>query len=219
MHFITRCAVTTCVAVLSFCGSAHAAIFSDNFDAGASPLWSNDIGNWTATGGVYQAGSPSNNPSTITVLPYVLTDLELDLDINNVQDGGVWLRVEQFPDGRAKNGVVLVTGGYGGTGNGLYWHTFTNGGFSGILNPVSGLFSSGVSDPHLRVTVSGDTYAAYVDGSPTPATTLTTTVFASGQVGLYDFSPQTFDNVVLIPEPTTLGLVLVGGLALLRRKR
>ncbi|MEY2429542.1 MAG: hypothetical protein QOJ40_2427, partial [Verrucomicrobiota bacterium] len=33
--------------------------------------------------------------------------------------------------------------------------------------------------------------------SSTPATTLTTSEFANGQVALYDFSSQTFDNFVL----------------------
>jgi hypothetical protein len=28
-------------------------IFTDNFDSGASPLWGNERGNWTASGGVY----------------------------------------------------------------------------------------------------------------------------------------------------------------------
>ena len=92
----------------------------------------------------------------------------------------------------------------------------TNGSFSLNLNEVSGLFTSGVSDPHIRVEVTGDTYAAFVNGSTTPATTLTTANFASGEFGLYDFSNQTFDNVVLfspVPEPTG-GVAFVGLVAI-----
>lgn len=79
----------------------------------------------------------------------------------------------------------------------------------------------GVIDPHLRVTVVGDTYSVFVDGSATAATTLTTAQFSSGQVALYDFSAQTFDNFALVPEPSALGLVvLAGGAACwLRRRR
>lgn len=43
----------------------------------------------------------------------------------------------------------------------------------------------------------GETYSAFLDGSSTPASTLTTSLFAKGRVALYDFSGQSFDNFVL----------------------
>ncbi len=93
-------------------------------------------------------------------------------------------------------GVLLVTGGNRGTGTGLYWHLVTNGSTYGSgLDGVNGLFTSGVSDAQIQVVVSGNNYSAYVNGSPTPATTITTSAFASGGVGLYGYnSHQTFAN-------------------------
>lgn len=185
------------VVLLLLCGVARAQVdFTDNFNAGASPLWGNQSGSWTATGGVYSAQLPSNNPTTYTSLPFALTDFAANVDIVNVKDGGLWLRSSIA--GGVRNGVLLVTGGNLGAGTGLYWHVVTDGLFSPNLNEVSGLFTSGVSDPHIRVEVTGDTYAAFVDASATPATTLTTANFTSGEFGLYDFSSQTFDNVRLI---------------------
>jgi MYXO-CTERM domain-containing protein len=72
-----------------------------------------------------------------------------------------------------------------------------------------------------------------VNGSATAATTLTTSLFASGSVGLYDFSPttgfsaprgQVFDNVVIsddtpAPAPGALSLLAFGLLAARRLGR
>jgi hypothetical protein len=195
-------------------------IFTDDFNSGASPLWGNEVGNWTASGGVYFAQAPSNSPTTYSGLPFNLGNFSIDVDINHLQDGGIWLR--SVDD---QNGVLLVTGGNLGTGTGLYWHIVTNGSFSGELDAVNGLFTPGVSDAHIRVEVSGDTYSAFVNGSTTAATTLTTTAFPTGRVGLYDFSGQTFDNVVVtspVPEPASLVMLGTGAASALvysRRRR
>jgi hypothetical protein len=213
------------VAALAFLtlGGAHARagiIFSDNFNTGASPLWGNEIGNWTASGGVYAATSPSNFPSAHSSLPFALTDFSIDFDVNHLQDGGVWLRSAAAPGTNVgRTGVLLVTGGFGGTGTGLYWHVVTNGNSYGPgMNFVNGLFTSGVSDAHIHVEVSGDTFSAFVNGSLVPATTLTTNAFAGGRIALYDFSNQTFDNVVVatpdaavVPEPPSVILFALAG--------
>jgi len=193
-------------------------VFTDEFEQFPSPLWGNETGNWVGGSGVYSAQNPF--AANHTSLPFTLTDFVVDVDINDVADGGIYLRT----DAARENGVLLVTGGWG-WGNGdhnppagraLYWHTFQGGAFSGILNSVGGLFTPEVSDIHLRIEVIGDTYSVYLDGSPTPETTLTTSLFSSGRVGLYDYSAQTFDSVtvsvdfqgsffrVVAPTPTAI---------------
>lgn len=182
-------------------------------------LWNNQLGCWFGNSGTYDAQFPSNSPTTYSDLSYVLGDFSVDVDVNKLQDGGIWLR-SSFGGG-SESGVLLVTGGSGGTGTGLYCHTVQSGSYSGTLNPVGGLFTPSLSNAHIRVTVSGDTYSAYVNGSLTPATTLTTSLFPTGHVGLYDFSNQTFDNFNLqaVPEPTTIATLGLGVLLGLRRKR
>jgi hypothetical protein len=68
------------------------------------------------------------------------------------------------------------------------------------------------TNPHIHIEVSGNTYSAFVNGSLTPATTLTTSLFSSGQVALYDNSAQSFDNFVLqtVPEPSASLLIVIG---------
>ena len=64
--------------------SAATITFTDNFTPSASPLWNNFAGNWTASGGMYFAQIPNNNPPTFTGLPYDLTDLTLSVTVNNL---------------------------------------------------------------------------------------------------------------------------------------
>ena len=197
-------------------------IFTDNFDSGASPMWSNLRGNWFAASGVYQAANPQNNPPTFTGLPFVLQNFAIDVDINQVADGGFWLRCD--PTGT--NGVVLVTGGNGwGAGNrggnagrSLYWHVITAANYNNPpkLNEVVGVFNPSVDNVHLRVEVVSNTYSVFLNGSTNATTTLieTNNIYSMGHVGLYDFSGQTFDNFVLqIPPgfgPYSLGITQAG---------
>ena len=189
--------LTTFALVSSSAGRCEI-IFTDDFSSGASPQWGNEIGAWTAAGGVYKATILTNFPNAHSSLPFALTDFSVELDINDVGDGGVWLRSALAPGTSVgRTGVLLVNGGFFSGGNGLYWHVVTDGNtYGGAFNIVSGLFTPGVSDPRIRVEVVGNTYSAYVDGASEPATTITTNAFASGQIALYDFSSQTFDNVV-----------------------
>jgi len=193
-----RLAAMSLIAFSLSAPKAGASLFTDDFDSGASPSWGNERGAWLSSGGVYFATLPNNIPPTYSSLPYTLSDLVLDVDVYNVSDGGIWLH----SDATGNNGVLLVTGGHLHTGTGLYWHIVQNGSYGGILNEQSGLFVQGQAAIHLRVVVSGDTYAAYLNGSTTPATTLTTNAFPSGRVGLYDFTAnQYFDNFALDGTP------------------
>lgn len=206
-------------AVLAFLlsGRAQAALFYDDFNSGASTLWGNEFGSWFVSGGEYKSQYPDNWPSAHSSLPFELQDFEFEVDINNLHDGGVWLRSSENPSSSiGVSGVLLVT-----KGNGFYWHIVTGSSYGGSLNPTGYLFAAG-SDIHLRVTVSGDIYSAYLGSGTTPVTTLTTDAFSSGHVALYDFG-QSFDNVLLnggVPVPGTAWLLGAGlfGLVGLRRK-
>lgn len=193
-------------------GRAQVVIFTDDFTAGPSASWDNAVGGWFVSNGVYDAASPNNAPFTFSGLSFDLIDFSVTVDVIDLQDGGIWLRAADN-----QNGILLVTGGNGGTGTGLYWHEVVNGNAGAALNAVSGLFTSGVSDVTITVKVEGSVFSAFVNGSSTPATTLTSSLYTSGRVGLYDFSTlQTFDNFTLsvVPEPSTAGLLAAGLLIL-----
>jgi hypothetical protein len=179
--------------------SSHGAVlFSDNFDSGASSLWGNESGSWSATSGVYAPASPNNFPNAFSSLPFNLTNFFFDVDILGVTDGGVWLRSTPAPGTAVGVRGVLLVLKYADFGNGqIYWHVVTDGNTYGDAFGLSvGSFAPG-SNPHLHIEVSGNTYSAFVNGATNAATTLNTDAFASGQVALYDFAGQTFDNVVL----------------------
>ncbi len=182
-------------------GTTNSILFNDTFATVASDSWGNEAGNWTASGGRYSSQSPNNSPLTYTGLPYSVTDFTVDLDVNSVFDGGIWLR-----SSNNQNGVLLVTGGASSSYSGLYWHTIVNGSVSAPTNIASFLFST-YTNIHLKIKVSGNTYSVYLNGSSTPATTLTTASFAGGRVGLYSFSSQTFSNVRLSAPVQSCNLV------------
>ena len=206
----TTVGVLGLLATQAFASGGLRDVFTDDFDNGPSPLWGNEIGDWTAQGGVYFAQTPSNNPPTRTFLPLQYRNLDLEVDVNSLRDGGIFLRYNVNGDG-----VLLVLGGGGGGAHppggpgsdGLYWHTIVNENITGTFGAVTGL---GILDQnvHLRVTVCGDTYSVYLNDADTPATELITGQFSSGRVGLYDFSvqsPQSFDNFFMIWTPATSG--------------
>ena len=217
----------TALVVLSFVwvGQAGATVlFSDDFTGGPSAAWGNQRGNWATVGGQYYAQAPNNSPPTysdVTTLPG-LTDFAVDVDVNNFVDGGIWLR-SNYGGGNI-SGVVLVTGGLGHTGGGLYWHTANNGNFSGLLGSTGDIGLRG-ENVHLHIVVSGASYSVFVNGSGTAATTLTDNSVASGSAGLYDFTgDQYFDNFQIssldaVPEPSAAALLALSliGIAGLKR--
>jgi hypothetical protein len=194
------------IALLAAGPTQASVLFTDNFNAGANPAWGDESGKWRAVGGTYDASIPGNGSahpvtySSVTTFPS-LKNFTVKVTVKDLNDGGVWLR-SSYGDGKI-SGVLLVTGGQSGTYNGFYWHIVNAGSFSGILNAVSVAGVQG-STQSLRIVVKGSTYSLYLGKSTTPITTLTTTDFTSGAVGLYDYSPnsgvsrprgQVFDNV------------------------
>jgi hypothetical protein len=177
------------------CAARAEILFSDDFSSGASSLWGNEVGAWSANAGVYGATQPANMPNAISSLPFNLTNFSVDFDINAVGDGGIFLRSTVRPGTTfGVQGVALVLKVPDG-GPKIYWHVFTNGNDASI--PLNITYTDFGFNPHVHVEVSGATYSAFLNGSSTPATTLNTSAFPSGQVALYDFSSQTFDNFVL----------------------
>ena len=210
--------------LLGFSEAQSAIIFFDDFNTGASSAWGNERGSWYTNDGVYNAAEPDNDPMAFSEVTSLtdLTDFVLDVDVNDLRDGGILLRSSY--DSNNLNGVLLVTGGYAGSYSGLYWHIITNNTGSAVTNPVDipGLLGS---DAHLTVKVEGDTYSAYVNGSSTPSSSITTNLFDHGSAGLYDFSAQSFDNFQIsdnipVPEPASVFLLFMGitGLVFFRKR-
>ncbi|MEJ0048905.1 MAG: hypothetical protein WDN04_24455 [Rhodospirillales bacterium] len=201
--------VATLLMVVATAGAAEGAtIFKDNFTGGAKPDWGNESGQWRVVKGTYDATVPGNGQvhpltyTSVTTHP-ALTNFTVKVTVKNLNDGGVWLR-SAYNAGKI-NGVLLVTGGTSGTYNGFYWHEVHNGSFSGQLNAAPFPGAQG-STQKLRIVVKGNVYSLYVGTAKTPLTTLTTSDFPSGSVGLYDYSPnsgaasprgQVFDNVLI----------------------
>jgi hypothetical protein len=185
-------AVVLCIGTLAHAG---APLFSDDFTKGPSSLWRNEVGDWAVANGVYSATVPGNFPNAHSSLPYVFGSRLIDVDINDVADGGIWVRSSPAPGTPiGVKGVVLVTGGGVNGGSGLYWHIVPDGqSYGSVIAAAPGLWTPGVSDVHVRVNVVGDTYTAYVNGRF--ASSITTDLFPAGCVALYDRSSQTFDNV------------------------
>ncbi len=185
--------------------------FTDNFNP-PSGGWNNMFGDWTAVNGQYYPRHPNNRPYACSALPWDLQDFEVNVDVNNLTDGGIWLR----SDGTNQNGMLLITGGWGyGQGNHsppagtlLYFHRVVNGVEGPAYAVTASLFTPG-TDHHIRVVVVGNIYAVFVDGADTPATYLVDGTFTHGRVGLYGDQantttasgygpPQTFSNFSLV---------------------
>ena len=196
--------------LLTFAEARSDVLFSDNFNSGASSAWGNEAGNWTANGGVYRAQSPNNFPNThsfVTTFPS-LTDFSVSTIVVSGRDGGIWLRAAADPTSSVGvTGILLIFLNDGIHDNTLFWHQVTtaNGGnpYGAELNTASNL---PLGNFLLRIDVQGNTYSAYLNGSNTPATTFTSSLFTSGYTGVYDHDifnngAQAFDNFSLNSLP------------------
>jgi hypothetical protein len=193
-------------------GTPATGYFADSFTPAASALWDNSTGNWTSSSGAYYAQNPINTPFATSELPYKMGDFTATFTANNLTDGGVWIH----NDGTNQNGIVLILGGEGygqgdrggKAGTSIYWQVVVGGSgyVGGVLDETLDAFTTG-DNYNITVTAVGDTYSAYINGSTTPATTLTTSQFPTGQFGFYDDqpnvsaggsgAPMTFSNLAL----------------------
>lgn len=178
--------------------------FFDDFNAGASPLWGNEVGQWQVVDGQYDAALDTNNPLPYSSLPFELTDFDVEFDVVDQHRASIWLRTPGFG-----KGVVLAIGG--ASENSLYWHVVTEGtgnlvGYP-IIGEVPNVLTTG-QNVHVRVEVRGDTYQVFLNGATTPAATLVEPRFPVGQIALGDHGARAFDNVRLTgrtPDPTLAG--------------
>jgi hypothetical protein len=218
-------ALTSLASIVLFAGLSSAradTIFFDDFNAGASASWGNEAGNWSASGGVYTAGSPNNFPNSHSFVNTIsLTEFAVNVDVANKQDGGIWLRAGNAANAEGAQGILLV---FVGNGN-VYWHEVTESGGDG---PVLNITCCVPDNFSLHVEVQGDTFSAFINGSAIAATTLTSNLFAAGFAGVYSNSAgMSFDNfgITTVPGPIAgaglPGLVLASGglLGWWRRRR
>ena len=205
-------------------GNAKAVTFSDDFnnEAFTNAAWGNELGSWTASGGVYAAQSPSNGPNTHSfVLGLNLSDFSVDVTVNNATVGGVWLRAAEDPPVPPTIGVAGVL--FAWAHEDMYWHVVLPGQtfYGGASNLVNvGPFPDSFS---LHIEVKGNNYSAFVNGLL--ITSLYDANFTFGQVALYSGGPESFDDfsVSAVPLPAALPLFATGlgalGLLGWRRKR
>src|SRR5206468_5211192 len=144
-------------AALSTLPMPAAIIFQDDFASGPSPLWGNESGAWTASGGGYYAVEPNNNPCAYSSLPFNLTAFSVDFDVNSVSDGGIFLRAQPAPGTALGIQGVLLNFKVPVGGPRVYWHVFygTNG-----TGPLNLTYLDYGATPHVHVEVIGDTYSA-----------------------------------------------------------
>jgi hypothetical protein len=192
-----RPAIALLAAVLP--GVAIAAVsYRDDFGNGPRLSWGGERGEWVVTGGQYAASQPSNLPPTASLLPWVVGDFELSVDVIDPVDGGLWLRTGNG----ANRGVLLIV-----KPSELYWHV--------ISDPSTGPYTRYAEVPvtlpagttRLRVVGNGLLLSAYLNDDPTPITTLdlaTVTTppgatYRVGRIGLHDNANpgHRYDNLVL----------------------
>jgi len=196
-NWLSRAAGGIMVLLLAVNPALAGTSFCDSFANKNDPAWGDQDGSWTIAKHKYYATMPNNNPLAYTDLVdyQSLKNFTLDVTVNDVYDGGIWLRSQY--NGGAPDGVLLVIGGACSSYNGVYWHIVQNGSPGQCLNEVNVPGLQG-SNAKIKVVAKGNTYTAYVNGAM--VTSLTDMTYATGSAGLYDNSaaPQeTFSHFCL----------------------
>lgn len=198
--------------------SANAGIiFTDDFSTGPDAQWGNEVGNWQASGGTYNATVPGNFPNAHSSLPFSLADYSINVDFTNIHDGGIWMRSSSAAGAIGRTGVLVVF-----KNEYVYFHDVLGENYG----PISGLAQHGLGSGGsgtITAEAFGNDYSVFINNSATPVATFTTSNHSFGQVALYDNGIQTFDNVSLsaVPEPSTYAAMALGvlGLCLFEKRR
>ncbi len=183
--------------LLSVVPASASSTFCDSFVSKHDPAWGDQDGTWTIAKHRYYATMPDNNPLTYTDLTdyQSLKNFTLNVTVNDVYDGGIWLRSQY--NGGAPNGVLFVVGGACSNYSGVYFHVVHDGSPGQCLDEVNVPGLQG-SNAKIKLVAKGHTYTAYVNGAM--VTSLTDTTYRTGSTGFYDNSTapaETFSHFCL----------------------
>jgi len=209
-----------CLGSAVACANA-AVIFQDDFNDGDAAGWSEYDGTFSVVSGTYRIQSTAfANDARSVVGDAAWADYTIDLDFNLASSATpqtcVLFRVEQIASGvdagryyqflikdyKVAFSLINYSGG-----------NATN--LKSVLYPVA-------TDTwhHVELAVEGATATAYLDGVPVLDYD-GFTHYPTGRIGLKTINRSTafFDNIVVTPEPATVSLLALGGLAVLWRRR
>ena len=167
-------------------------ILQEDFNDGIAQGFGNEAGDWRIVNGRYTATRGRFRFSTVSE-SISSSDYCLEADFINASDGGLMLRAQD-----EERGIVLIVRP---TDNDIYWaevYWATGKGRGWVArHEISALGHKPGEDLHIRVTVRGDEFKAYVNGQL--KTILRSTQFPKPKIALYLYhqSAQYWDNVIV----------------------
>ncbi|RCV64712.1 Concanavalin A-like lectin [Methanophagales archaeon] len=173
-------------------------LLDENFDDGYAQEFGNEVGDWEVrflddqNDGEYTATTGAKRFSMAGNLTW--QDYVIEANFSNAQYGGLLVHAQD-----QDNGILLVVCP---EHNETYWHVIENGSWGTALAKVT--LGHEVGDElHVKVAVSESEFEGYINGEL--KTTLNTSVFSSGKIGLYLFnqSDQYWDDVVVYSDGST----------------
>lgn len=213
------------ITALLLVNSARAAYYSNDFEAPAntagwstsatstSPSGQNFLGNFANnTVTLSLDGLPAHSTVTVAFDLYIIRSWDGNADVNPTFGPDIWgiqhsgdstLLRTTFSNGTAAGDPTRNTQAY---------PDFYPGGAHAYQTGASAVNTLGYSVPDY-----GDSIYRLEFTFPHTASTLQLDFYAEGLTGVWDES-WGIDNIVVTPEPTTLSLVVLGGIILLRRR-
>ncbi|MBE9520378.1 MAG: hypothetical protein IME97_04545, partial [Proteobacteria bacterium] len=134
--------------------SGPSLLFEDTFEGCRSSLWQESDGDWQVASGAYY----TTVFSSANILPLQPSDFIVELEVSDIQGGGLWLRLDNG------NGVILQIGSTT-SDDFLYWQAMNTDVLGPALNPsANGVINPDSGDHTIKVIVASGTYQAFVDG-------------------------------------------------------